>query len=185
MKRDIAMISAAAFCLSSLTACQTVRQVSDPATWESDGQAVKERTDEALEYRVALTIEAEPERVWQALTDSAHYIELNDSLESFDGTIGKGQEVHLVPKADPDRTFHIKITEYEENNRMVWEDGMPLGLFSGVRTFTLIRTDAGHTIFAMSEVYSGGMLSMIEEDLPDLRPSFESMAANLKQRTEG
>jgi hypothetical protein len=38
---------------------------------------------------------------------------------------------------------------------MTWTGGMPLGMFEGVRTYTLDPLDDGTTIFTMQEGYSG------------------------------
>jgi hypothetical protein len=43
---------------------------------------------------------------------------------------------------------------------MVWSRGMPLGLFKGVRTFTL-AADGAATRFTMREEYTGPLLPMI------------------------
>ena len=67
---------------------------------------------------------------------------------------------------------------------MVWEDGMPFGLFRGVRSFRASRTPKGTTVFAMSEIFSGPMLGMISGSLPDQRATFETFARDLKKEVE-
>ena len=42
---------------------------------------------------------------------------------------------------------------------MVWSGGMPLGLFTGTRTFTLTAKGDGTTDFHMQEVYAGRWLA--------------------------
>lgn len=61
---------------------------------------------------------------------------------------------------------------------------MPLGLFKGVRTFTLSPQGGGTTRFAMREEFSGPLLPLIARSMPDLGPSFEQFVAGLKQRAE-
>ena len=61
---------------------------------------------------------------------------------------------------------------------------MPLGLFKGVRTFTLTPENGGATKFVMREEFSGPMLPMIWGSMPDLAPSFEQFASGLKERAE-
>ena len=53
---------------------------------------------------------------------------------------------------------------------------MPLGLFRGVRTFTLAPEANGTTRFHMREEYTGPMLPLIWRSMPDLGPSFEQFA---------
>ncbi len=67
---------------------------------------------------------------------------------------------------------------------MTWEGGMPLGLFKGVRSFTLTpQGEAQH--FELREVFSGPMLFMIGSSLPDMTGAFEGFCAGLKARAEG
>jgi hypothetical protein len=66
---------------------------------------------------------------------------------------------------------------------MVWTGGMPLGLFRGVRTYTLTPKDGG-VEFSMTEVFSGLMSPLIAGSIPDLQPSFDEFAAALKRRAE-
>ena len=66
---------------------------------------------------------------------------------------------------------------------MVWTGGMPLGLFKGERTYTLVP-DRDGVIFSMTEVYSGPMAGMITKSIPDLQPAFDEFGACLKQAAE-
>jgi hypothetical protein len=66
---------------------------------------------------------------------------------------------------------------------MVWWDGMPLGLFKGVRTFQITPKDGGIE-FSMEEVYSGLMAPMITKSIPDMTESFELFADGLKNEAE-
>jgi hypothetical protein len=61
---------------------------------------------------------------------------------------------------------------------------MPLGLFKGVRTFTLTPQGSGATKFTMREEYTGPLLGMIWKSMPNLQPSFDQFAAGLKSRAE-
>ena len=60
---------------------------------------------------------------------------------------------------------------------------MRLGLFRGVRTFTL-TPEGGSTRFVMREEYTGPMLPLVWRSMPDLQPSFEQFARGLKARAE-
>jgi hypothetical protein len=62
---------------------------------------------------------------------------------------------------------------------------MPLGLFKGVRTFTLTPLDDGQTRFHAREEFTGPMLPLVWRSMPDLGPSFQQFADGLKQRAEG
>jgi hypothetical protein len=61
---------------------------------------------------------------------------------------------------------------------------MPLGLFKGVRTFSLSPEGNGTTTFTMREEFTGPMLPLIWRSMPDLQPTFQQFANGLKQRAE-
>ena len=84
----------------------------------------------------------------------------------------------------PGRAFPLKVSEFVPGERMVWSGGMGLGLFKGVRTYTLTGQAGGTTQFAMREVFSGLIAPLITQSIPDLKPSFDEFAAALKSRAE-
>ncbi len=57
-------------------------------------------------------------------------------------------------------------------------------MFRGVRTFTLTPKPGGLTEFEMREAFSGAMLPMIRNSLPDFGPAFETFASDLKRAAE-
>jgi uncharacterized protein YndB with AHSA1/START domain len=137
----------------------------------------------ATEYSVRREIAAPVDRVWALLTDASTYARWNGSLLSIDGDIVEGGTVSLVARANPGRTFTLSVSDVRAPTRMTWSDGMPLGLFRGVRTFEL--TDrAGATVFSMSEVYSGPLAGLISRSIPDMTASFQQFADGLKEAAE-
>ncbi len=84
----------------------------------------------------------------------------------------------------PGRTFPVRVADFDPPRRMTWVGGMPLGLFRGVRTFTLTPQRRGGTDFAMREELTGPLLPLIGRTMPDLGPSFERFASGLKARAE-
>jgi hypothetical protein len=77
----------------------------------------------------------------------------DSGVERVEGTIAPGQTIKVVSKANPGRTF--PVTEFSPGQRMTWNGGMPLGLFKGVRTFTLAPGTDGATRFTVREEYTG------------------------------
>ncbi len=135
-------------------------------------------------YEAGASIEADPEVVWSILTDGAGLTTWDSGIEKFEGTIGKGGKIKLFSEASPGRAFPLKVTEMVANRRMVWEGGMPLGLFRGVRTYTLEPTEQGGTTFGMREEFTGLMLPLIWKSMPDLSASFTKFANGLKAEAE-
>jgi uncharacterized protein YndB with AHSA1/START domain len=137
----------------------------------------------ATEYSVRRDIAAPVDRVWTLLTDASSYARWNGSLLSIEGEIVEGGTVSLVPRVNPGRTFKLRVSDVRSPIGMTWSDGMPLGLFRGVRTFEL--TDrGGSTVFSMREVYSGPLAGLIGRSIPDMTESFEQFADGLKQAAE-
>jgi hypothetical protein len=137
----------------------------------------------ATSYAVCRSIKASPDEVWAVLTDAAGYPDWNTAVVSLTGRIALGEKIRLVSIADPKRTFALRVAEFEAPNRMVWASGMPLGLFRGVRTYSLRASEEG-TEFAMEEVFSGPLAGLITKAIPDLTESFEKFADGLKAASE-
>jgi uncharacterized protein YndB with AHSA1/START domain len=137
----------------------------------------------ATSYHVERRIDASPERVWALLTDTASYRDWNRAVVSIEGAIAPGGTISLVSIVNPKRTFKLHITEMTRPNRLVWSDGMPLGLFKGQRTY-LVQPREGVTHFEMTEAFSGPLAGVFTKAIPDLTPSFELFADSLKAAAE-
>lgn len=130
------------------------------------------------------TIEASPDAIWTLLTDAPGYTAWDSGVDRVDGRIAPGEKITVFSKVNPGRAFPVKVTEFAPGKKMVWSGGMPLGLFKGVRTFTLSPEADGGTRFTMREEYSGPLAGLIWRSIPDLRPSFEQFATGLKAQAE-
>jgi len=138
----------------------------------------------ARSYRVARTIDAPTSVVWGLLTDAASYDDWNDAVLSLDGPIAEGETIELVSTASPKRTFKLKVSEMRAPSRMVWSDGMPLGLFTGERTYDLADLGDNRCEFTMVEEFSGPLAPLITKAIPDLTNSFTVFADGLKKAAE-
>jgi hypothetical protein len=137
----------------------------------------------ARAYSVAVSIGAPAQRVWDLLVNAPGYKGWNASVVSIDGPIESGRTIKLVSAVDPGRTFVLKVTAMDPPHRLVWTGGMPLGLFTGTRTFVIESAGAGCR-FSMSEVYTGLMSGLIFKSIPDLNDSFKQFAESLKSASE-
>lgn len=135
-------------------------------------------------FEASSSIAAKPEKVWRVLTDGEAYPKWDSGIERFEGKIAPGATVKIFVKVNPGRAFPLKVTELTSNRRMVFVGGMPLGLFRGVRSYTLEPDAAGGTNFHMREEYTGPLLGMIWKSIPDLGPSFKQFADGLKSEAE-
>lgn len=134
-------------------------------------------------YESSALINARPEAIWDVLTDGPGFTDWDSGLVRLEGRVAPGEKIKLVPEINPKRKFPVKVTEFEPGERMTWTGGMPLGLFKGVRRFTLTPEGAA-TRFHMREEFTGPMLPLIWRSMPDMGPSFQQFANGLKQRAE-
>ena len=135
-------------------------------------------------YSVKRTIKAGQQTVWSLLTDAGSYFDWNPAVLGIEGRIGPGEQIKLTSIVNPDRQFKLTVSEFEPPSHMVWSDGMPLGLFKGVRTYSVTANDDGTSEFSMEEVYSGLMAPLITKSIPDMTDSFEQFADGLKAAAE-
>lgn len=135
-------------------------------------------------YSVNKVISAPADRVWEILTNAAGYSEWNPTIVSLEGQIALGNRIKLVSTVNPKRAFKLTVSEMDEPGHMVWSDGMPLGLFRGVRTFTLTPAGDGSTTFEMVEEFSGLLEPLISKSIPDMTDSFEEFGESLKRAAE-
>ena len=136
-----------------------------------------------LSYESQSQIAATPAAVWKVLIDAGAWPSWSSGVDGVDGSIAAGAKITIHSKAAPGRAFPVKVTAFDAPNTLVFTGGMPLGLFRGVRTYTLTPKSGG-TLFHMREEYSGPMLGMISKSMPDLQPSFDQFAAGIAKRAE-
>lgn len=136
-----------------------------------------------MEYRASATIDAPAQRVWEAVTDLSSWPAWDPHATRVEGTVVEGGRV-TVHTTLSDRAFPVTVTELDPPRRMVWSSGMPLGLFRGARTFTLVERE-GVTTYTVHEVFGGLLLPLIRRTMPDLQPSFDGHVAGLKAHVEG
>jgi hypothetical protein len=135
-------------------------------------------------YEATATIAAAPETVWKFLIDGRSYPSWNSGVLALEGEIGMGERLKVTSEANPGHAFPVRVIEMDAPRSMRWSGGMPLGLFTGERTFTLTSQGGDGTNFIVREEYSGPLLGLIWRSMPDLGPSFEKFANGLKERAE-
>lgn len=128
------------------------------------------------------TISASPATVWSFLSDPQALASADTGITRIDGQFTQGQKFVLRADVAP-RDFKITMSEFDPDRSMVWESGMPFGLFKGVRRFSL-TPDGTSTNFRMREEFTGLLLPLIWKSMPDLQPSFDRFVDAIKQLSE-
>lgn len=134
-------------------------------------------------YSTSIDISASAEQVWAAMTKGLQHDPVPFGILKIEGALALNSRIRLWSEVDPRRAFALRVTAFQAPRQMVWQGGLPLGLFKGTRTFTLSAT-GDKTTFDMEEVYGGVMSGLITKTIPDLNPSFEKFAKALKKRAE-
>ncbi|MEO1069670.1 MAG: SRPBCC domain-containing protein [Cyanobacteria bacterium J06638_6] len=135
-------------------------------------------------FSTSILIDATADTVWNILIDTPRWPDWNTTIDKVEGNIAAGEQVTVYSKISPGRAFPLEVTEFEPPRRMVWSGGMPLGLFTGKRTYTLTPRDDNSIEFSMQEAFTGLMAPLITRSIPDLQPSFNQFANCLKQHAE-
>lgn len=136
-----------------------------------------------LEYSASTEIDASAERVWEVLTRASDYPEWDPYCIRIEGAILPGAKIKAFTTLAPDRAFPVEITTFKAGKLMVWSGGMPLGLFKGERFFELEqRGESVH--FTVREVFTGPVLLLIRNTLPDMNAPFQAFVQGLKERAE-
>jgi hypothetical protein len=135
-------------------------------------------------FEAESSICASQDDVWSVLIDAAAWPEWDSGVDAVDGAIQLGQKVTIRSHLAPTRAFPVKVTQLRAPEAMTFSGGMPLGLFTGVRQYTLTPEADGSTLFRMREEYTGVMLGPMWKSIPDQSGSFTQFADGLKRRVE-
>lgn len=136
-------------------------------------------------YAVKRLIAADPQTIWNLLTDASNCATWNPAVLGIEGTIAPGERIKLRSTVNPKRAFKLTATEFSPPHRMIWADGIPFGLFKGVGTYRLAPQANGSTEFSMEEVFSGLLEPIISRSIPDMTESFEQFADGLRRAAGG
>jgi uncharacterized protein YndB with AHSA1/START domain len=137
------------------------------------------------EYVTVSTIRATPERVWKVLTDAGGYASWNPEIIGIDGRLALSERITARVKVGGGavRRVPMRVTAFEQPSRMEWTGGLPLGLFVGVRTFTITPRD-GAVEFRMQLRMSGPLAPLILKSVGDRQPEIDSFSSALRAHAE-
>ena len=134
-------------------------------------------------YEAETTIDATPEAIWDVLVDLGRYPQWDSGITKTEGTIAARSKIKIWTEVTPERAFPLQVAGLDVPTKMVWSGGLPLGLFKGVRTFTL-EPQGERTQVKVREEYTGPLLGLIWKTMPDLQPSFDNFVAGLRTEVE-
>ena len=136
-------------------------------------------------FHTSITIAAPAERIWGLLIDGARWPTWTDTVDKVEGTVAPNGSVTVVPKGSSGKAFPLRVEEFSPPRQLVLGGGLPLGLFKGQRTYTLTPLSPDQVTVTVTETFSGLLAPLISRSIPDLQPSFDAFAADLKAAAEG
>jgi hypothetical protein len=111
-----------------------------------------------IKIRTEITINANIERVWLALTDFATYPTWNPLIPKISGNLQMGEilTVTLSPPGQKAQVFTPVLTVVEKNKELRWVGKVLCKrLFQGEHYFQLEKIDENTTRFIHGEIFSG------------------------------
>ncbi|MEZ6102153.1 MAG: SRPBCC domain-containing protein [Pirellulaceae bacterium] len=127
---------------------------------------------------VTIDIAASRETVWALLTDVDGFKTWNTTIVDLTGKIAPGERVQLRSTLAPERTFKLKVKEFDPPHRLSWGDAM------GTRVYTLVANSDGSTRFTMTEKIGGPIFPLFAKMIPPFDDSFNQFARDLKTAAE-
>ena len=137
------------------------------------------------EFVTRATIRAAPETVWGVLTDAGGYAEWNPEIVAIEGRLAPNERIVARVKVGNGaiRAVPQRVAAFEAPSRMEWTGGLPLGLFTGRRLFTVAPVD-GAVEFRMLVQMSGLLSSLMVKAVGDRQTEIDGFAQALKARVE-
>lgn len=136
-------------------------------------------------------IEADPQTVWEVLTDrDRSWSPFVRSLEG-DLTVGAMLEVRLEPEGARAMTFRPRVIEAEPGRRLAWlgRTGLPL-VFDGEHHFDIVPQENGSVRLEQSERFAGLLVPLFtrrfwERTLAGFRALNEAVRDRAEARVRG
>jgi uncharacterized protein YndB with AHSA1/START domain len=126
----------------------------------ANGQAVTVKKLFSRTTSVAIDIVAPPETIWALLTDADGFKSWNSTIVDLTGKIAPGERLQLRSKLAPERTFKLKVKEFQAPERLSWGDAM------GTRIYRLTPNSDGGTRYTMSEKIGGPIFPLFARMIP-------------------
>ena len=134
-------------------------------------------------YEASTLIDAPIASVWRLLTSVEELKRWDSGIVRIEGSLAVGKKMKIFSEPSPEKGFTVRVERLDKEDRMVWKGGMPMGLFTGLRTFR-VREKELKTHFFVFEEFSGPLAPWILPSIPDLEPQFRRFAQGLKRRAE-
>ena len=104
-------------------------------------------------------INARSSTVWDIITDARNYTVWESGITHIRGELRNGGTIRIRTHTGGNRTFRLRVQQMP-GEVMTWTQGLPLGLLTGVRTFTL-EPVGGMTHLLVKEEFTGPLCGLL------------------------
>ncbi|MGH3505107.1 MAG: SRPBCC family protein [Nocardioidaceae bacterium] len=142
----------------------------------------------STDVSTVVDINADPQAVWNVLTDFAAYGEWNPFMDRAEGTpeVGAKLVIHLAPPGGRGMTFKPTVTAATPGQELRWLGKLAFGgLFDGEHYFVLTPTANGATRLTHGERFSGILVALMKGTTQNAHVGYEAFNQALKQHVEG
>jgi hypothetical protein len=131
-------------------------------------------------FEAEATIYARSSTVWDIITDDGNYTVWDSGITRIEGQVRNGGTIRIRTRTGGNRTFRLRVQQVP-GELMTWTGGVPLGLYRGVRTFTL-SPQGGKTHLRVTEEFSGPLLGLMQ--MPAMGQDCTGYISAVKERAE-
>ncbi|WP_427136495.1 SRPBCC domain-containing protein [Pseudarthrobacter sp. S9] len=127
-------------------------------------------------------IKARSSTVWDIITDAGNYTVWDSGITHITGEVRNGGTIRIRTSTGGNRIVRLRVQQMP-GEVMTWTGGLPLGLCTGVRTFTLDH-QGGITRLRVKEDFTGPLQGLLWKVTPDMQQAFTDYVNAVKERAE-
>ena len=128
-------------------------------------------------------INARSSTVWDIITDARNYTVWESGITRIRGELCNGGTIRIRTHTGGNRTFRLRVRQMP-GEVMTWTQGLPLGLLTGMRTFTL-EPQGGMTRLRVKEEFTGPLCGLLlSEFVSDTQQAFNDYVDAVRKRAE-
>ena len=131
-----------------------------------------------------IELDARPDEIWHALTDTAAHSDWNPFITELHGDLAVGNriDVRIAPPGGKPMSFRPTVTDVEPGRKLAWLGHFLVpGLFDGAHVFTLEPLPDGRTRLVQSETFRGLLVGLAGRLLDNTEAGFAAMNEALRQ----
>ena len=113
-------------------------------------------------YEAVTRIDASPADVWALLVDVGSWRDWDSGVDRVEGRVALGETLTVYATMIRSRPFHATVTEIRPREAMRWRGGLPLGVATIERTYSLDAQEDGGTVLTVREDHTGPLAGLLD-----------------------